>query len=70
MAKRAAAAEAKPVNPRKKGLKAVTYRMEPAQIDALQREALKRAQERGSFKPDASELVREGVAEWLRRHVK
>lgn len=65
MPKRAAAAETKPVNPRKKGLKAATYRMEPGQIDALQREALKRAQERGSFKADASEIVREAVDAWI-----
>ncbi len=65
MAKRAAVVEAKPVNPRKKGLKPAVYRMRPEQIESLQTLAKKRADERGSFKPDASELVREAVDAWL-----
>ncbi len=43
------------------------FRLEGEQLEALRREALRRAGERGSMKPDASELVREAVAEWLRR---
>jgi hypothetical protein len=57
----------KPKNPRAKGLKPVVVRLEPAQIAALKAEALRRANERGSMKPDASELVREALALWLRR---
>jgi hypothetical protein len=43
------------------------FRLEPEQLEALRREALRRAAERGSMKPDASEVVREAVAAWLRR---
>jgi hypothetical protein len=56
-----------PANPRAKGLVPATFRFEPEQLDALRREALRRAGERGSGKPDASELVREAVEAWLRR---
>ncbi len=57
----------KPRNPRAKGLKPVVVRLEPAQVAALKAEALRRAKERGSMKPDASELVREALAAWLRK---
>ncbi len=57
----------KPKNPRAKGLRPVVVRLEPAQIAALKAEALRRARERGSMKPDASELVREALVLWLRR---
>lgn len=57
----------KPVNPRAKGLKPVVVRLEPAQIQALKAEALRRATDRGSMKPDASELVREALAAWMKR---
>lgn len=53
--------EAKPVNPRKKGLQKVTVRLEPRQVDALQAAALRRAERRGSMQPDASEIVREAL---------
>ncbi len=59
--------EEKPKNPRAKGLKPVVVRLEPTQIAALKAEALRRANERGSMKPDASELVREALAAWLKR---
>jgi hypothetical protein len=59
--------EQKPANPRKKGLKAATYRIHPAQIAALQKEAMRRAAERGSMKPDASELVREAIDAWFKK---
>jgi hypothetical protein len=65
MARKTEPAKAK--NPRAKGLKPVVVRLEPAQIAALKAEALKRANERGSMKPDASELVREALALWMRR---
>lgn len=54
-------------NPRKKGLEKVMFRLEPEQLQALRREAIKLAAKRGSMKPDASELVREALAAWLRR---
>lgn len=49
----------------KKGMKLAAYRMRPEQIAALRKEALKRAAARDSGKPDASELVREAVDQWL-----
>lgn len=64
---RKATEQEKPKNPRAKGLKPVVVRLEPAQIAALKAEALRRANERGSMKPDASELVREALAAWLVR---
>jgi len=54
-------------NPRRKGLKRVLFSIEPGQAKALRLEAFKRAAARGSGKPDASELVREAIAEWLAR---
>lgn len=57
----------KPKNPRAKGLQPVGVRLEPAQIEALQAEALRRAKERGSMKPDASEIVREALAAWFKK---
>lgn len=50
---------------KKKGLRPALYRLRPDQIEALRREALKRAAERGSGKPDASELVRAALDAWL-----
>lgn len=52
---------------RKKGLEKAMFRLEPEQLEALRREALRRAAERGSMKPDASEVVREAVAAWMKR---
>lgn len=57
----------KPTNPRAKGLKPVVVRLEPAQIAVLKAEALRRANERRSMKPDASELVREALEGWMKR---
>ncbi len=56
--------------PARKGLEKAMFRLEPSQLEALRREALRRAADRGSMKPDASELVREAVGEWLKRHLK
>lgn len=44
-----------------KGLKQVLVRLEPRQDAALNREALRRAQERGSVRADKSEIVREAL---------
>ncbi len=49
----------------KKGMKLAAYRLRPEQVDALRKEALRRAAARSSGKPDASELVREAVDMWL-----
>ena len=57
--------EKKPLNPRAKGLERIMVRLEPAQIAALHKEALRRAQERGKLKADASELVREALVPYL-----
>ena len=54
-------------NPRKKGLQRVLFSIEPGQAKALRLEAFRRAAARGSGKPDASELVREAIADWLKR---
>jgi hypothetical protein len=57
-------AEAAP-NPRRKGLEKVMYRLDPKQIQALRAEAFRRALERGSGKPDASEVLREIIDVWV-----
>ncbi len=49
----------------KKGLRPALYRLRPDQIAALRREALRRAVERDSGKPDASEVLRELLDAWL-----
>ncbi len=49
----------------KKGLKPALYRLRPDQIEALRREALRRALAGKAGKPDASELVREALDAWL-----
>jgi hypothetical protein len=54
------------VGPRS-GLTRVTFSLELEQLAALQTEAMKRAQERGSLKPDASEVLREALAAWMKR---
>lgn len=50
---------------RKKGLEKVMYRLDPKQIQALRAEAFRRAEERGSGRPDASEVLREIVDAWI-----
>lgn len=49
----------------KKNLKLAGFRLRPDQIAALRKEALRRAGERESRQPDASELVREALDAWL-----
>lgn len=49
----------------KKGLKPALYRLRPDQIIALRREAMRRAMERDSGKPDASEVLRELLDAWI-----
>jgi len=41
--------------------------LEPAQVTALRREALRRAAAVASARPDVSAVVREILAEWMRR---
>jgi len=53
------------VPPPRKGLKLIGVRLTDEQIKALRREARRRAEERDSGKPDASELVREAIDAWL-----
>ena len=50
-----------------KGLERLVVRLEPAQVATLKAEALRRANERGSMQPDASELVREALVLWMKR---
>jgi hypothetical protein len=56
-----------PRSSRKKGLEKVMYRLEPRQIAALRSEAFRRAQERSTGRPDASEVLREVLDAWLSR---
>jgi hypothetical protein len=56
--------KAKPTGSQSRDFEKVTYRLEPAQAEALRREAIRRASARGSMKADASEIVRELVAAW------
>jgi hypothetical protein len=44
-----------------------TVSLEPAQLQALRREAAKRARAEGRERPDVSAVVREAVEAWLRR---
>jgi hypothetical protein len=43
------------------------FTITPTQEKALREEAFRRAMERGSRKPDASEVLREVLDEWLKR---
>ncbi len=54
------------VGPRS-GLTRATFSIELEQLAALQVEATKRMRERGSLKPDASEVVREALEAWMKR---
>lgn len=56
-----------PKNPRGKGLEKAMFRLEARQLQAIRHEALRRAAERGSMKPDGSEIVREAVEAWLKK---
>lgn len=58
------------VPPPKKGLVLAGFRLRPDQLEALRREAFRRAEERGSRKPDASELLREALDAWLAKATK
>jgi hypothetical protein len=66
---RGAAGRLRRVPQKKKNLKLAGFRLHPKQIAALRREARRIADERDSQQPDASELVRKAVDEWLERHV-
>lgn len=46
----------------------VLYRVELRQAEALRDEAFRRAKQRGSGKPDASEVLREILDSWIRLH--
>lgn len=48
-------------------LEKATFRLPAHHLEALRTEASKRAGQRGTAKPDVSEVVREAVAEWLRK---
>jgi hypothetical protein len=54
----------------KKGLVKAMFSVEPRQLEALRAEATKRMVERGRGRLDASEVVREAIALWLRRRGK
>lgn len=56
-----------PVNRRKKGLKLVAVRLEPAQVKVLRAEALRRMTAAGSSRLDQSEVVREALDAYFRR---
>ncbi len=52
------------VGPRSGHLK-VLFAITPEQHEALKTEAMRRAQARGTLRPDASELVREALDLWV-----
>jgi hypothetical protein len=52
----------------KKGHKLAGFRLRPDQLEALRREAKKRADARNASQSDASEIVREAVDAWLAKH--
>jgi hypothetical protein len=55
----------KPQPARQERLEAVLYRVTAEQRRALNAKAFRRAEERGSGKPDASEVLREVLQAWL-----
>ncbi len=54
--------------PTKGGLVQVMMTLDPEQLAALRAEAVRRAAARKSARPDASEVLREIVAAWMKRH--
>jgi histone H3/H4 len=46
----------------------VQFRLEESQIKALRAAAFERAIQRGSARPDVSEIAREAIDEWIARH--
>jgi len=52
--------------PTKGGLVQVTLTLDPAHLETLRAEALRRARARKSARSDVSELVREAIAAWLK----
>ncbi|MEY2668537.1 MAG: hypothetical protein RJA59_1175 [Pseudomonadota bacterium] len=52
----------------KRGFVKGVFSMDPDQLKALRRIAALRMAEKGSLRADSSELVREAVAEWLKKH--
>lgn len=70
--RKTAAAEAPAPGARKrrsdfKGLRAVLFRLEPSQDEALTKEALRRAAEAVTARPDKSAVLREILATWMKR---
>lgn len=57
--------EARPVNPRAKGLEKATFRLTPELLARLRAEARRRAAESGKGVNDASQIVREALEAWL-----
>lgn len=49
------------------GFVKATFSLEPGQLAALQLEAMRRAQETGTLRPDASAIVREMLDSWIKR---
>jgi hypothetical protein len=55
---------AKRVGPRSGFVKAI-FSVEPEQLTAIRAEAMRRAQEAGSIRPDVSAIVRDALTQWL-----
>jgi hypothetical protein len=55
-----------PRSPLYKGLVKATFSIRPEQLVALRKEARRRADAAGTYRADASEVVREAVDLWLR----
>jgi hypothetical protein len=58
---------ATPSAPPEGDLSVSTVRLRKDQWEALRTEAFRRAQERGSGRPDASEVLREALDAWMKR---
>jgi hypothetical protein len=58
---------AAPSEPPEGDLSVSTVRLRKDQWEALRTEAFRRAQERGSGRPDASEVLREALDAWMKR---
>lgn len=68
MATKQAAKGTEPVGREKRNHVKITHMFTQEQADALRREAYRRAEEKGSRKPDESEIVREAVDLWIAKH--
>jgi hypothetical protein len=55
-------------SPLYRGYLKATFSIRPDQLRAIRAEARRRADAAGAFRADASEVVREALDNWVRRH--